>query len=146
MTWGIETRFGTLTNTQAESHHKKTFKDLFESHRCLVPASGLYEWKSGKPAQPYFITRATRNTFYFAGLYKDNHFSIITKLASSFIRSIHDRQSIIMAESRIDWWLTEPFHVVAGAARLIRVPGSSGIIAVSPLATSAAMSHRLALA
>jgi putative SOS response-associated peptidase YedK len=119
MNWGIQTRFGMFTNIQAESTHKKTLKELFENRRCLVPASGFYEWKSGKPAQPYFITRATRNTFYFAGLYQDNQFSIITKPSSSFVRSLHDRMSIIMAESQIDWWLTSPFQAVDGTGGIL---------------------------
>jgi putative SOS response-associated peptidase YedK len=133
--WGIQTRFGTLTNTQAESHHKKTFKELFEQHRCLVPAIGFYEWKSGKPAQPYFIVRASRNTFFFAGLYQDNEFSIITKPAGAFIRSIHDREPIIMAESQFDWWLTAPFHVVAGAGGIVAQGVSEITLEAYPVTT-----------
>ncbi|HUA66178.1 MAG TPA: SOS response-associated peptidase [Alphaproteobacteria bacterium] len=114
MKWGIETPFGMLTNTRAESTNKKTYEESFKNCRCLVPATGFYEWKKGKPAQPYFIVRASRNVFYFAGLYKDNEFSIITKPSASFVRSIHDRMPIILAESQFDWWLTSAFDAIAG--------------------------------
>ncbi|MGH7941743.1 MAG: SOS response-associated peptidase [Limisphaerales bacterium] len=113
MKWGIQTSFGMLTNTRAESTDKKTFKESFEKCRCLVPATGFYEWKSGKPAQPYFIARATRNLFFFAGIFKENEFSIITKPAASFVRSIHDRMPIILGARQIDWWLTAPVEVIA---------------------------------
>src|SRR5215469_13604864 len=135
MKWGIQTRFGMLTNTRAESTDKKTFKESFEHCRCLVPATGFYEWKKGKPAQPYFIVRASRDVFFFAGLYKDDEFSIITKPSASFVRSIHDRMPIILAESQFDWWLTSPFDVIAGPGGIVAQGVSETTLEAYPITT-----------
>jgi len=135
MKWGIETRFGMLTNTRAESTDKKTFKESFEHCRCLVPATGFYEWKKGKPAQPYFIVRASRDVFFFAGLYKDSEFSIITKPSASFVRSLHDRMPIILPESQFDWWLTSPFDVIADPGGIAAQGVSEATLEMYPVTT-----------
>ena len=45
------------------------FRDAFKRHRCIIPASGYYEWitkQDGK--QPYFISAADGGVLSFAGL------------------------------------------------------------------------------
>ena len=58
-------------NARAESVvDKPMFRDAFKRHRCIIPASGYYEWITkldGK--QPYFISAADGGVLSFAGLW-----------------------------------------------------------------------------
>jgi putative SOS response-associated peptidase YedK len=58
-------------NARAESvADKPMFRDAFKRHRCIIPASGYYEWiarPDGK--QPYFISAADGGVSSFAGLW-----------------------------------------------------------------------------
>ena len=58
-------------NARAESvADKPMFRDAFKRHRCIIPASGYYEWITkldGK--QPYFISAADGGVLSFAGLW-----------------------------------------------------------------------------
>jgi len=58
-------------NARAESvADKPMFRDAFKRHRCIIPASGYYEWlKRPDGKQPYFISAADRRLLSFAGLY-----------------------------------------------------------------------------
>lgn len=60
-----------LINARLESlDQKPAFRESFKSRRCLIPASGFFEWKSiGKQKQPFFITRADDRPVALAGLW-----------------------------------------------------------------------------
>jgi putative SOS response-associated peptidase YedK len=57
-----------LNNARAETVAvKSTFKQSFRQRRCLIPASGFFEWKTqGKRKQPYFISSRDGTPFSFA--------------------------------------------------------------------------------
>ena len=59
-------------NARSETAHEKPmFRTAFKRNRCLVPASGFYEWKrSGKEKQPYHIAMASGEPMTFAGLWE----------------------------------------------------------------------------
>ena len=53
---------------------KPMFRDAFRRSRCVIPASGYYEWKptpTGK--QPYYISAADGSVLSFAGLWDEWH-------------------------------------------------------------------------
>jgi hypothetical protein len=58
-------------NARAESvADKPMFRDAFKRHRCIIPASGYYEWiKRPDGKQPYFISAADGGVLSFAGLW-----------------------------------------------------------------------------
>jgi putative SOS response-associated peptidase YedK len=69
--WAMEGSIATkLINARSETlAEKPSFKAAYRARRCLVPASGFYEWQaraSGK--QPYFIRPTRGPLFAFAGL------------------------------------------------------------------------------
>jgi putative SOS response-associated peptidase YedK len=58
-------------NARAETvADKPMFRDAFARHRCVVPASGYYEWlKKPDGRQPYFISAADGGVLSFVGLW-----------------------------------------------------------------------------
>ncbi|NDE71977.1 MAG: SOS response-associated peptidase, partial [Actinobacteria bacterium] len=61
-------------NARSESvHEKPTFRRAFKRQRCLVPASGYYEWATSlgqyKTKQPFYISRDDNKLLAFAGIY-----------------------------------------------------------------------------
>jgi len=72
------------------------------------------EWKDGKPAHPYRIARPTRNLFWFAGLWENDGFAILTRPAGGLVEFIHDREPVALPASRVDWWLTESIPGLCG--------------------------------
>ncbi|MFM8966263.1 MAG: SOS response-associated peptidase, partial [Actinomycetota bacterium] len=62
-------------NARYESvHEKPTFKRAFTRTRCLVPASGYYEWATElgryKTKQPVYISRQDQRLLAFTGIYE----------------------------------------------------------------------------
>ena len=84
--------------THSWDKEKKTFKNLI-NNRCLVVADGYYEWKREKIGkQPYYFTRFDNKIMYFAGIYKNNQFIIVTMQSDSSVIDIHYRQPVIINE------------------------------------------------
>jgi len=46
--WAKDAAIGNkLNNARGETvHEKPSFRSAFKYHRCIIPASGFYEWKS----------------------------------------------------------------------------------------------------
>lgn len=94
---------------------KPTFRGAFRHGRCLVPASGFYEWKAeGKQKQPFFIRpRGGEGIFVFAGLFSEwagadgelPTCTIITTTPNDLMASIHDRMPVILAPEDQEAWL-----------------------------------------
>lgn len=96
--WGLAApmkskRSGLLINARAETMTEKpTFRDAAAARRCVVLASGWYEWKA--PKQPYYITRTDAAPMAFAGLYwpgENPAVVIITTAADAGLADIHHR-------------------------------------------------------
>ena len=73
--WAKEKSIGMRAiNARAESvAEKPMFREAYQKRRCLVPASGFYEWrKSGKEKIPYYFSPINENEpLVFAGLWDD---------------------------------------------------------------------------
>lgn len=110
------------------SRHEISDYLAWKERRCLVPASGYYEWEAvpvegqSKPRkQPYYITRADGMPFTFAGLWerwRDGmmSFTILTTEGGAATRHLHDRMPVILDQSGFEGWLRE--GAVAPAADL----------------------------
>ena len=106
-------------NARAETVARAAlFRDAFAARRCLVPASGFYEWKQvpGAPKQPYAIARTDGAPIAFGGLWEGwrgpdgeivRSFAIVTTAANADVADLHDRMPLIIESA--DWpaWLGE---------------------------------------
>ena len=115
--WAQDAAIGNrLINARADTlAQKPAFRDAYRARRCLVPASGFYEWKrtaGGK--QPWYVTSADGTTLAFAGLWERWRpaggeavlsFTIITTDASAPIREIHERMPAIVQPEDFAAWL-----------------------------------------
>jgi len=117
--WGIHNFYNESRphiNARSETvAEKKTFADSFINRRCLIPASGYYEWKKiGKnEREKYIFTLPDRMMMYMAGIYtEDGNFAILTRKATESIYPIHDRMPVIIPHKYADEWLMESPNVI----------------------------------
>ena len=99
--------FRPLINARLETLMEKvSFKKLIQTSRCLVVADGYYEWKrENKEKTPYYFTKVDSALMFFAGIYQNNQFCIITKEATSTVKDIHHRAPLIINEKQISNYL-----------------------------------------
>ena len=99
--------FKPLINARVETLVEKiSFKKLIQTSRCLVVADGYYEWKRvEKEKVPYFFQREDNDLMFFAGIFQDNKFCIITREANNEIKEIHSREPLIINKSQINNYL-----------------------------------------
>jgi putative SOS response-associated peptidase YedK len=116
--WARDIGVGTkMINARGESAAEKpAFREAMAQRRCLVPASGFFEWK-GTPGrkQPYAITLPDRPLFAFAGLWESwrargggepiETFTIVTTDPNEAIARIHDRMPVILPKDAEEAWL-----------------------------------------
>lgn len=104
-----------LINARAETlSEKPSFKHAFRYRRCLIPATGFFEWQSTATGKrPYHIHKPDNSLFAFAGLWEhwrheqETIYSctIITTLADNQMTAIHNRMPVIVAPKDYDRWL-----------------------------------------
>lgn len=118
MQWGFNhpTRGMLVFNTRMETAPERgMFAGSIDDRRCLIPASGYYEWKRierNKKERYAFITE-NGDPLFMAGLYihtSDQHklpcFSILTQEAEKGIKDIHPRMPVLVPYSRAEEWLS----------------------------------------
>ena len=105
-------------NARAETvAERPMFRTAFKERRCIIPASGFYEWTGEKGAkQPHFFSAADGSPILaFAGLWEHWHdapnkedvlsCTIIVSGASAWMTPYHDRMPVLLAEKNFDGWL-----------------------------------------
>lgn len=104
-------------NARAETvADKPMFRSAFKARRCIIPASGYYEWKAEEGGkQPYYITAAEDAPLSMAGLWEEwtnretneplRSCTIIVTAANELTRQIHDRMPVFLAPDTHDAWL-----------------------------------------
>lgn len=119
--WSKDDSFASrLINARAETiAEKPSFRDAFKHTRCIIPATGFYEWdkKSKGTKQPYYFYLKDKDVFGFAGLWSEwtdketgeiiKTCTIITTEANKVLEPIHDRMPVILKEKDYDDWLDE---------------------------------------
>ena len=107
-------------NARADSvADKPSYREPFKRKRCLIPATGFYEWKLDDGQKtPHHIRLAEGGLFAFAGLWDHwgregegfDSCSIIVTSANQTMRPIHDRMPVILNISQYNTWLNTRHH------------------------------------
>lgn len=108
-----------LFNARSETvFDKPVWRSAIKNRRCLVPATGFYEWKREGTAkkQPFYITVKGHEIFSFAGVWETWHdedgqelhtYSILTTAPNEEMSALHDRMPVILHEDDEEAWLHE---------------------------------------
>ncbi|MBK9121932.1 MAG: SOS response-associated peptidase [Chloroflexi bacterium] len=113
--WAKDISIGSqMINARAETAAEKpSFKNALRRRRCLIPASGFYEWPK-KGQNPLFIHLKDNSVFAFAGLWEiwrspdgdELHTcSILTTEPNDYIGQFHNRMAVILPRDRYADWL-----------------------------------------
>lgn len=119
MQWGFLNKDNkrTLFNARVETAGEKpTFKDAWQSHRCIIPASYYFEWahfKSPdgreKTGDRFAIQPSGCTLTWLCGLYRIENgypvFVILTKAPTVELAKIHDRMPLMLPKDRIEDWI-----------------------------------------
>jgi len=110
--WAKDPSIGNrLANARGESlAERPAFRDAFRQWRCLVPASGFYEWQTlGRGKLPWYLMPRDAELFALAGItayWKGlRSVSLITTEANELMRPIHDRMPVIIRPPDYGAWL-----------------------------------------
>jgi putative SOS response-associated peptidase YedK len=119
--WANDLKLGSrMINARAEMVVTiPAFRDAFKSRRCIIPASGFYEWKqTGGAKQPYAIVPKGEQLFAFAGLWENwrdkaggesvewiRTCAIVTGEPDELMAPIHNRMPVILPRKRgVNGW------------------------------------------
>lgn len=151
--WGLVPRWSKdgpgnsspLINGRIESIlEKPSFKDSVLRRRCVIPASGYYEWHVAADGtkQPFYISAGTDGMLALAGLYEwwrdpskaDNDPSrwllsatTLTKDTAPELAHIHDRNPVLLTPETLDAWI-DP-HNLGDLELLNAVAAESDLVA-----------------
>lgn len=128
--WGLVPRWSKsptdgapLINARMETVlEKPSFKDSVVRRRCLIPASGYYEWvvNADGTKQPYYVNAGSDGVFGFAGIFEwwadpakaagdPNRWllstTILTKPSAPELAHIHERNPVFLSGDTLDVWL-----------------------------------------
>ena len=110
--WAKDPSIGNkLANARGESLlERPAFRDAFRRWRCLVPASGFYEWQSiGRRKHPWYFAPGDAQLFGLAGITSIwngvRSVSLITTEPNALMAPIHDRMPVIIAPADYAAWL-----------------------------------------
>ena len=157
--WAKDIKIGaSMINARLETASEKpSFRSAWKSRRCLVPASGYYEWREeGGIKQPYYVHDTRGPLLMFAGLWEQwktpegeslRTFAILTCAAEGAMLQLHDRTPVMLEGVVMHDWLhgnAEQAAAIALSAatpdlawhkvnRAVSNPRSSGAQLIAPL-------------
>lgn len=123
MKWGLvpswskepTTAYSTFNAKLETAAEKPTYRSAFKHRRCLIPASGFYEWhKEDDHKQPYYFTLSSGDEMALAGLWEQwksadggmlNTCTIVVGAPNSLVGKVHNRMATIVPENFYEDWL-----------------------------------------
>ena len=137
--------FPLLVNARVETMvDKPAFRNAVRNTRCIIPASGYYEWHTNpdKTKQPYYITMADGEPMALAGLYSTwsgpdgeevDTVATITVPTNGQLAPIHDRMPAVLRGEAIEQWLDASMG--AREAAQLALPLEDGVLRFHPVST-----------
>lgn len=137
-------------NARSESvHEKPTFKSAFRSNRCLLPATGYYEWASElgkyKTKQPIYVSRDDKKLLAFTGIFQSwtspsgrviQSVSIITRQAVGQLALVHSRMPVFLPRDRWADWMNPKINDVAKIRSLMDIPNPDANLGFHPVSSA----------
>lgn len=120
--WGYPVSWSknVIFNTRIEkacADSRNMWHESIEQRRCIVPTFGFYEShhsetyrspKTGKPiSQQYLFSSPDSSLLYMAGIFEDDHFSVITTQANTQVSPIHDRMPLLLPSHELRTWVEQ---------------------------------------
>jgi putative SOS response-associated peptidase YedK len=130
--WAADPSIGNrMINARAETLTElRSFKNLVDRRRCIIPADGFYEWrKEGKHKVPMLVYLKSKEPFGLAGLWdvwrkpdgkRVESFTIITTQPNELVRPIHNRMPVILQPEDEEQWLDTYRTTFAKAQSLLK--------------------------
>ena len=136
--------FPLLINARSEGMaDKPSYRDALRNTRCIVPATGYYEWRKRPDGTtwPYYITTVDGSTMAFAGLYATwagpngeeiDTVCIVTTNPNPEVSTVYDRMPALLTGDAVDTWLNTRDVEARDALQLI-APAPTGTMTLHPV-------------
>ena len=135
-------------NARSETvHEKPTFRQAFRKSRCLVPASGYFEWATElgkyKTKQPVYISNNEGKLLAFSGIHETwisptgevkESVAIITRDAVNELATVHNRMPLFLPRDRWDAWMDPELQDIEKVRALMQVPNPDANLRFWPVA------------
>ena len=116
MRWGLvpswakpESKLALMINARAETlATKPAFRSAFKARRCIVPATGYYEWRKlpDGTKQPHYFTWKDKRPLAFAAIWEGETVATITTDPNAEAAQVHDRMPVILNEAQYERWMS----------------------------------------
>jgi putative SOS response-associated peptidase YedK len=127
-----------LANARGETvAEKPSFRTAFRTRRCIIPASGFYEWKTeGGKKNPWFISLKSGEPLAMAGIWETwrseagesiETCCIITTDGNELMQPIHDRMPVILDGNQWREWLSPKERQPERLLNILRPYNSDGM-------------------
>jgi putative SOS response-associated peptidase YedK len=145
--WAKDPAIGNrMINARAESASEKpAFRDAIRRRRCLVPASGYYEWRRSGPVRvPMYVHMKDQRPFAMAGLWEEwaapggailRSVAIVTTEPNPFAATIHHRMPAIIDVASEEAWLDPTIEDVARVTSFLK-PYAGDDLQAHPVSTA----------
>lgn len=121
--WAKDSNIGSqLITARCESLlEKPAFRHAVKYRRCIIPASGFYEWeRSGEhKKQPWYIRMTDESPLCLAGLWETwkmpggnelETFAIVTTASNKLVAPLNDNMPLILHPDSFSLWLSHNMH------------------------------------
>ncbi len=113
--WNYDRKRLLINARQETALDKVSFRESALKRRCVIPASGFYEWD--KSRQKVTFTDPDAQALYMAGFYQkyeeEWRFIIVTTEANVSMRPVHDRMPLLLTREQISGWIFQDDRIGA---------------------------------